>query len=224
MPIAGWDCLVQVTGTSTAFTTEACSVVTGKTYEIDDLTKAVWDPDVAVVVWDNGAPVSAVDILSIDFLFGRVTFTGGYTVLGAITINSGSYLPRHTIDEAHTFRLSRSGAMLNCNQFGNDYQTRSRGLLDTGMEFGVKNSPDNDIDDGGSTLELRDLIEAGTVFVVQLTIEDTSANEEIHRALGLMEAFSTEAATEDQIMTSYTVVGTAKTQNANTVAYSSIIV
>ena len=59
---------------------------------------------------------------------------------------------------------------------------------------------------------------------IQLTVEDSNANEEIHRALGLIESFSADADVEDQVITSYSMVGTAKTQNANAVAYSSIIV
>lgn len=224
MAVAGWDCLVEITGTSTAFTAEACSVVTGKTYDIDDVAKSVWDPDVAVVVWDNGAPVAANDIASIDFLFGRVTFDAGYTVAGAVTINSGNYLPRHVLVEAHTFRLTAGRAMLNDNRFGTDYMLRKSGLKDVTVEFGIKNSPRADIDTGGPVLELDDLIAAGSNFVVSLIIEDSSATEGIHRMLGLLESHSADTATEDQVMSTYSIVGNAKTQNANTVAYSEMTV
>lgn len=224
MAIAGWDCLVEVTGTSTAFVgAENCSLVSGKTYEIDDATKSVLDPDVAVEVHDGGGQVAASNIESIDYLFGRVTFTGAYTPTGTVSFQNGNYLPRHTVDEAYSFRLGWSANMLNCNRFGLDYQLRAYGLRDTSMEIGVKNSPRTDYDDGGGTLELPDLIAAGTIFVVTLTIEDTSANEEIHRALGIMESYGGEASVEDQVMSTYTIVGTAKTQGTDGIDYSSII-
>lgn len=224
MPVAGWDCLVEVTGTSTPFSTEPASLVSGKTYQITDATKRVFDPDVAVVVWDNGAPVSASNIEDIDYLFGRVTFTAGYSILGTITFNSGNYLPRHVVDEAHTFRISAMAAMLNDNRFGSENQRRVAGYQDTSMEFAVKASPRADYDDGGGTLELKDLVASGAVFCVTLVIEDTSANEEIHRAVGLLESFDSDSSTEDQVMVNYSVQGTAKdTPTGHTVNYSSVV-
>jgi len=100
MALAGKGASVYLTGAATSFSTEAASVVSGKTYAIDDTAKEIFDPATAVVVWDDGSPVDAADIEDINMLHGQVTFDSGYTVAGSVTFNSGKYLPRTEITTA----------------------------------------------------------------------------------------------------------------------------
>lgn len=114
---AGYVADIMKFGTATGFTTEAMTLVSGKTYQIDDPTMEVWDRTVAVVIWDDGAPVAAADIESLDYLFGRVTFISTYTPTGVITANSGSYLVRETIGRANTYNLSMTAESIDESDF-----------------------------------------------------------------------------------------------------------
>ena len=53
---------------------------------------------------DNGVTVAAANIASIDYLFGQVTFVGGYTVTGPVTMDA-SYIPTATITEGEGRRV-----------------------------------------------------------------------------------------------------------------------
>ena len=90
-PRAGYATVLEVGGTSTAFTGEATTNTTGNTYQITNSAKRVLDPAAAVTVKDGGAPVAPA---SIDWLFGKVTLSSPPG--GAVTID-GSYIPRLTV-------------------------------------------------------------------------------------------------------------------------------
>jgi len=79
---AGYLAEIKQVGTPVPFTDETMSLVTGLTYAIDDTTKELWNKDVPIVVSDNAVPVATVDIESIDYLYGRITFVGTYSVTG----------------------------------------------------------------------------------------------------------------------------------------------
>lgn len=95
--VQGYLMELKKSGSTTALTDEPMSVVTGKTYQVTDAAKRLFDPNVALVFEDNGTPVNVSNIESINYLFGRVTFTSGYSVTGPITVASGSYLPLATV-------------------------------------------------------------------------------------------------------------------------------
>jgi hypothetical protein len=89
---AGYLAEIKRVGTPVTFTAEAMSLVSGKTYEIDDATKAIWDRSEATMdILDNGVSVAAADIESIDYLFGRVTFVSSYTPTTPITATGKSF-------------------------------------------------------------------------------------------------------------------------------------
>jgi len=102
---AGYVATIKEAGTTTSMTAEAASLVSGKTYQIDDITKRVLDIDTAVVVDDSAAPVSAADIESIDYLHGRVTFASTYTPSGAVTFDC-NYFPMVALGTSRSFSLN----------------------------------------------------------------------------------------------------------------------
>ena len=104
---AGYVTKILKSGTPTTFTASAFSLVSGKTYKITDATKNIWDRTTAVTVYDNAVAVASNNILSIDYLFGRVTFTSGYTPTGPITA-SGKYLPMTAVAGANGFTLTQT--------------------------------------------------------------------------------------------------------------------
>lgn len=103
---AGYQVDLKKSGTPTTFTTEACTLISGKTYQVNDTTKQVWDRLTAVNVFDGGVNKDAF-VESIDFIFGRVTFLPSYTVTGAVTV-TGKYLPMTVLASYKDFTLGMS--------------------------------------------------------------------------------------------------------------------
>jgi len=103
---AGYQVKILKSGSTTAMTTEAMSLVSGKTYQITATAKRVMDRAVTTNVFDNGVNHNA-DVESIDWLFGRVTFASGYTVTGPVTI-TGSYFPMAVVGCANEYTLTQT--------------------------------------------------------------------------------------------------------------------
>lgn len=104
----GYVAELKKSGSTTAMTDEAMTLVSGKTYKITDATKNMWDRSVTPTFEDNNVAINSSNIESIDFLFGRVTFTSGYSVTGPITVATGSYLAKASIAKANAFTLTQT--------------------------------------------------------------------------------------------------------------------
>ncbi len=104
---AGYVAKILKTGTSTPFTTQAMSLVSGRTYRITDVTKNIWDRNTTLTVFDNAVAVNASNILNVDYLFGRVTFAAGYTVTGPVTV-TGASLPKLVVGCVNSFTLTQT--------------------------------------------------------------------------------------------------------------------
>ncbi len=131
---AGYIAELKAVGSTTGFTTEAMTVVTGKTFQIDDAAKEIWDRSVTLVIWDNGAPVAAADIENVDYLFGRVTFTDAYTVLGSITANSGSYFPTASMGCAQSYNLTMTADAIDETCFNTAQANDGRRVFKAGLK------------------------------------------------------------------------------------------
>lgn len=185
---------VKVTGTSTAFTDEACANTTGDSYQITDATKRILDPDVAVVVYDDGTPVDAADILSYDPLFGIVTFQGAYTVIGDITMD-GSYLPTYTLVGAYEYTFMRAADLLDVTAFeDSDSRVRIAGLDDYSASITVHDDSQYDLDGGGITLS--------TIFADQTPVVlEIAAASKTFRAWTIIESLSNDPAVDGVVDT-----------------------
>lgn len=106
---AGYQAVISVAGSATTETGEAMSVVAGLTYRIDDSTKEIWDRTATVTVYDDGSPVAAADIESIDYLYGQVTFVSGYVVTGDITVDM-DYLTLTQVAASRDYNLTMTAA------------------------------------------------------------------------------------------------------------------
>lgn len=136
---AGYVATLKMTGTSTSMTSEACALVSGKTYQITNTAKRVIDPAVAVVVRDGVTDVTA-NVISIDYLFGKVTFSAGYTVVGAITIFSGNYLPLATVASMKGFTLTQTADATDISDYAtvqanSGYRVFQQGLKSIAVEL-----------------------------------------------------------------------------------------
>lgn len=76
------------TGSGSTFTTEATTLVSGTTYQINDTSKRRWDPTATFIVYDGGSPVDA-GLYYLIHATGKVQFISAPG--GAVTV-SGKYL------------------------------------------------------------------------------------------------------------------------------------
>jgi hypothetical protein len=104
---AGYNADILISGTSTAMAAEVMSLVSGKTYQVTNTAKRVFDPAVALSFFDGGVAIAAANILNVDYVWGRVTFVGGFTPGGAVTV-TGNYLPVTTLARADSFTLTQT--------------------------------------------------------------------------------------------------------------------
>ena len=131
---AGYMAEILIVGTTTGFTGESMTLVSGKTYRIDDTAKEIWDRTVALVIHDNAVPVAAVDIESVDYLFGKVTFTAGYSVTGPITANSGSYYPTAALGCAQSYTLTMTTDAIDETCFNTAQANSGRRIFAAGLK------------------------------------------------------------------------------------------
>lgn len=113
--LAGYTANFLKSGTATATTAEAMSLVTGKTYKVTDATKNVLDYNNTITVYDGVTDVTA-QVESIDHLYGRITFLGSYTVVGAITIDA-YYMPMSSVGTARDFSLTMNAETVDTTDF-----------------------------------------------------------------------------------------------------------
>lgn len=136
---AGYVCDLKKPGTSTAFTSEAMTLVSGSTYQITDTTKRIWNRNGgSFVVFDNAIDHSS-DVESIDYLFGRVTFKSTYTVLTPVTV-TGFYYPTAVLGKAQGFTLTQTAAVINSSYFdavqtNGGYQMSEYGLKTVSLDL-----------------------------------------------------------------------------------------
>lgn len=129
---------VKVSGTPTAFVDAATTLVSGKVFKISDFSKSCFDLNTAVIVYDDGVPLSAEEISSIDYLFGIVELVAD--PVGDVTID-GAYVPLAFAAGAKEYELSIQGDLLDDTDFeetsGNGgFMTRCYGLLDVSASIG----------------------------------------------------------------------------------------
>lgn len=113
---AGYIATILKQDTSTSMSTEAMSLVSGKTFQIDDETKEVFDREGgAFTVFDNAIDHNA-DVEVIDYLFGRVTFEDAYSVTTPITI-TGFFWTKAALGTANAFTLTQTADAIDKTDF-----------------------------------------------------------------------------------------------------------
>jgi hypothetical protein len=196
MATAGYSAKLYRSGTSTSMTAEATTLVTGKTYRVTNAAKRMLDPAVAVVVDDGGSPVSASDILSIDYLHGLVTFDPSYTVSGAITFDA-NYLPLSQIADVYNASFSTSVMMLDDTVYEDTTVSRKAGLKDLSGSFSAYDE---------AATAISSLMAAGTVLYLTW-MQTGSATVDHLRARVLLESEDASVAVDGLVETTYNVVG-----------------
>jgi len=135
---AGYVADIKKPGTSTIFTTEAHTLVSGKRYRINDVTKRIWDRTATTNVFDGGVDKNA-EVLAINYLFGEVVFKTTYTVTGAVTV-TGKYFPTTVLGKAQGYTLTQTANPINDTVFetaqaNGGYLTHSPGLRTVSLDL-----------------------------------------------------------------------------------------
>jgi hypothetical protein len=137
--VAGYSAALKVGGTPTAVVAGPATLVSGKTYRINDAAKRVMSLANAITVYDN-AVNHTDDVLSIDHLNGEVTFEAAYTVTGAVTVDY-YYLPMAALAKARSFSLTQTAAEIDDTDYATaqangGWRTYDPGLKTVGLEIG----------------------------------------------------------------------------------------
>ena len=118
---AGYVAKVLQQGSTTVFTLENMTAVAGSgdtIFQIDDLQLSLWDKDVAITFFDDGVPINVADIVSIDYLLGRVTFTSAKAEASATSMQvTGSYFPLTELGTAQSFTLTQTAETTDTTDF-----------------------------------------------------------------------------------------------------------
>lgn len=135
---AGYQATVKKVGSPTSFTTQACTLVSGKTYQINDTSKRIWNRAQAITVFDNAVDHTA-DVDNIDFLFGKVTFKASYTVTGAVTVTGFSF-PVSALGSIRGFTLTQNCDAIDDTDYATaqangGYRTHTPGLRTVAIEL-----------------------------------------------------------------------------------------
>lgn len=136
---AGYQVKILKSGSSTLMTTEAMSLVSGKTYQVTSSAKRMFDRTNATFnVFDNAVNKNA-EIESIDYLYGRVTFKSSYTVTGPVTITT-NYLPQAVVGCANEYTLTQNAnsvdnTCIDTAQANGGYRTFEYGLKTVSLEL-----------------------------------------------------------------------------------------
>ena len=161
---AGYNCVATVTGTSTAFTAQAMTGSGAGPYQIAS-AKQVWDPEGTFTFYDNGVAISSGDILTVDYLLGKVTFTGSKT--GPVTAD-GDYLPRLSWVKARSVSVSKVADKLDTSVFGSQYKTSIQGMVEISGTAEVIEPLSTDLDSGGDSRTWDAVFDGGTQVVLEV--------------------------------------------------------
>lgn len=128
---AGYQAKFRKSGTSTSFTGESMTVVTGNTYQIDTDSKQIWNRLSTFTFYEDSVEISSSDISSIDYLFGKVTFSTSKT--GSITVD-GDYLPTALIAGGYEATMNRTNQLFTSTDQSNvGFETKETGIKDVNI-------------------------------------------------------------------------------------------
>lgn len=167
MPISGHDSTVKVTGTPTAMVGEATTeVTTDLVFQITNAVKRILDPDAAVTVKIGGSATGLAH--TIDYLFGIVTFAAPIGAADVVTIDA-NYLPTLSVLEAREFSIAMARDLADSTVFkSSPHRTRTALLRDASGSIGDLRALYDDLDPGGGTVKLFDLLNNGTRKVLEV--------------------------------------------------------
>jgi hypothetical protein len=202
MSTPAYNTTIEITGTSTAMTGEAMTGSGAGPYQVTS-AKRVFDPAVAFTFYDNGTAINASDILTVDYLFGKVTFTSSKT--GPITV-TGSYLPRLTFLEGRSVGISLDADELDTSVFGSGWKNSTQGLMQLTVDVETLALLTADMDPGAGSRKLSSIFTGRTSVVLSVTPGGTGS---AYRAFVITPSEKEDAAVADLLKATATFKSTA---------------
>lgn len=167
---------LSVGGASTGFTGAACTLVSGKTYQLNGSTFRVLDPNTVRTWKDNGVSVAAANIASEDLLFGKVTFAAGYSVTGPVTLDA-SYIPRAVVGAVKSGTIDESTANDDTTPINSSgYHQRTQTLQDVKVDITVTDDLNTDLDPGAATTSFRSALRSRTPLLYEFDGDGANTN------------------------------------------------
>lgn len=162
---AGFTTTVKVPGAAVAFTGEATTNLTGKTYQINTSAKRILDPAAAIVVKDGGTPIAESGIAAVDWFLGKVTLVS--VPGGAVTVDA-SYRPMLPVLLARSASVDVGLNSIDGTTFDDVGEYRGvPGEHTASGEFQILDMFDTDLDSGGGVVKLQTLLTGRTVALVE---------------------------------------------------------
>ena len=159
---AGYGASIKKSGTSTGFTGEDMTNTAGFTWQIDTATKQVWDKAVVPTFYLDAVEIDANDVSSVDYLYGKVTFTGVQD--GVVTVD-GNYYPMSEIAGAKEISLVMTSAIHDKTDTSNaGYIERMYGIHDVSVDLGRFDDISKDF---------TDIIQSRTSIVLEVAPESS---------------------------------------------------
>lgn len=164
---AGYVVDFKVAGTPTTMTGEAMSNVSGKIYQVTNTAHQILDHATDVVVYDNAVD-HTVDVISIDYLTGTITFDASYTVTGPVTMDA-KYVPTTAIAGARSFTLTQTANAIDNTDIptakaNGGFRTFEPGLKQVSLNVGGVFKASN---------AFRDALIARSVFIVEINPDNS---------------------------------------------------
>lgn len=214
MASPGFNSALYIGGTSTAFTGEACTDISGDVWQITAASKGVWDPAVVPDFYDNGVAILAADIAAIDYLFGKVTFTG--TKTGPITVD-GNYIPQLKIADGYSYSVDMEADELDTTEFDDTAYSRIVGLTSVTGTFEIHAAGDIDQDPGAGAKTFDSLYQNKTLTLWAVRFTSNSG----FRAWGYVSKLAVSAGVQDLIGSTVDFISTSRTDaDGRTVHFS----
>jgi hypothetical protein len=137
--VAGYKAKVRLGGAPVVMTADPTTLVSGKTYQLNNAAHRVISYLDTLTVLDNGIDRTA-NVASVDYLNGTVTFAAAYAVVGPVTI-TGKYVPTTVIAKSRSFSLTQNAAEIDTTDYdtadvNGGWRTYDYGLRGVSMDIG----------------------------------------------------------------------------------------
>jgi hypothetical protein len=176
---AGYTASVLATNDSASVTDDGMTDSgDGLTFYTTTAAHNWWDPTVTPTFKANGGAISSSDIEEINYLLGKVTFATDKT--GDTITWSGDYVERHTIALCRGYDISFVIDLLDKTVFGDSARNRHAGLKDVQLGLNMLDLGLDDLDSGGSGLQLYEELNSGNVHGYE--IQPPGAGDTVWRA------------------------------------------
>ena len=110
--------IYAASGSGTSFTAEACSLVSGTTYQIDATSKRYWDPTATFTVYDGATPLAAS---AYQLVYGTGKIILAAAPAGAVTV-TGKYLSITQVAQGTEWTLNLGTDLAASETFGDSWK------------------------------------------------------------------------------------------------------